>query len=156
MGIFSKLLGLDRARPLSLERVASCFKDLEYSVGQEDGTLFGSWPSFRAQFGVKGAHNEVLTMGSAWNIRPPLESYDALCLAANEWSSRNLWPNVNVFRGEMLCRVDADLAFDLEPAVTDAFIKQQIKCFLGTAEEAYTWFAQSFPDHVLWHDVRAE
>lgn len=118
--------------------------------------MIAEWDDFRASFGVRGEMNEILFLSAVWDVRPPIERYDDLAIATNEWRNSRHWPVVSVTRGRKYCKVRTDLAVDMETGTTDALLKSQIKCFLSTTISFYEWFAEQFPEHDRWVNVAAE
>jgi len=140
--------------PFSKERWDGVLKSLEVNFDiDEDGDRFGDWEVMRLWFLVEGANDDLMAIRSMWDIRPPVEAYDFLVEAVNTWNRDHFWPKTSVTRGEEHLGVFGDLVIDIESGVDDDFLRQQVRCMIGTSNQLYSYLAEAFPESTEWFNA---
>jgi Putative bacterial sensory transduction regulator len=143
--------------PFTKERWADVLQSLEINFGVDtDGDRFGDWEVMRMWFLVEGEKDDLMAIRSMWDVRPPVEAYDFLVEALNTWNRDHFWPKASVTRGEDHLGVFGDLVIDVETGVTDDFLRQQVRCMIGTSAQLYEYLAGAFPESKDWFNAGVE
>lgn len=134
-------------QPFTKDRYDAVLKslDVNYAV-DDDGDRFGDWEDMRLWFLAEGADNELLAMRAMWDVRPPVAAYDYIVEALNSWNRDHFWPKASVTRGEDYLGVFGDLVIDLSTGATDDFLRQQVRCMIGTSGQLFEYLAKAFPE----------
>ena len=147
----------EKAQPFSKERWDGVLKSLEINFAlDDDQDRFADWENMRVWFLVEGNNNDLMAMRSMWDVRPPIESYDFLVEALNSWNRDHFWPKASVVRGEEQLGVFGDLVIDIETGVSDDFLRQQVRCMVGTSGQLYEFLAETFPESSGWFRLGSE
>jgi len=141
-------------QPMTRERWGEVLQSLEVNVAiDDDGDRFGDWEAMRIWFLVEGATNDLIAIRSMWDIRPPVEAYDFVVEALNTWNRDHFWPKASVTRGEEHLGVFGDLVIDIETGVSDDFLRQQVRCMIGTSAQLFQYLGEAFPESKDWFDA---
>lgn len=144
-------------QPFNRERWDAVLNSLEIKFGlDDDGDRFADWETMRLWFLVEGNDNDLMAMRSMWDVRPPVASYDFILEAVNSWNRDHFWPKASVVRGEEHLGVFGDLVIDVETGVTDDFLRQQVRCMVGTSGQLYEYLAEQFPESKDWFNAGEE
>ena len=96
-----------------------------------------------------------MAIRSMWDVRPPVASYDFVLEALNSWNRDHFWPKASITRGEENLGVFGDLVIDIETGVTDDFLRQQVRCMVGTSVQLYEYLTTTFPESKEWFNAGA-
>lgn len=160
MGLFSKQNAAGDPPPFAAARLGPVLEGVGINFGvDDDGTHLGDWDNCRIFFDATGEQNELMHFRAYWDFRPPADRFTDLVLAANEWNVGRRWPRMLVVPAEdddTGALVGTDLIVDLETGATDAFLTQQVQCFVTTTLDGFEFIETTFPEHTTWHNMGAE
>lgn len=144
-------------QPFTKERWDAVLKSLEINFAlDDDQDRFADWETMRVWFLVEGNNNDLMAMRSMWDIRPPISSYDFIVEALNSWNRDHFWPKASVTRGEEYLGIFGDLVIDIETGVSDDFLRQQVRCMIGTSGQLYEFLTETFPESKDWFNAAAQ
>lgn len=132
-------------------RLGPVLDELGIKYGRDDdGDVFADWEDMRMWFLAAGQDHEILAMRAIWDHRAPADHYDSLVSHANDWNSAKMWPRMSVALRDDRVVAGADLIVDLETGATDAFLRQQVRCMIGTCLDLLEFLAEAYPHHREW------
>lgn len=143
---------MNTSGPISLERVKTALDALEtkYRV-DDDGEFTGWWGDYQwMRFNVSGEAKDILNIWGAWSPRPPALLFDPLNRVINTWHAEKLWPKAYLARRDDSLEVRTELNIDCEGGVSDLWIRQQIKCAVGTTGQLFEHLENTYPEFRAW------
>lgn len=157
MALFGKYGAADSATPpFTKERWDGILTSLDIKFAtDDDNDRFGDWDDMRIWFMVEGQNNDLMAIRSLWDVRPPAADFERLVVAANEWNAGHFWPKASVSQSNERCMLFGDLVIDIETGATDDFLRQQVRCMVGTSGQLFEFFTEKFPESKGWFNIGA-